>query len=328
MSKVSIIIPVYNAENTLTYCLESVFAQTYKDIELIFINDCSTDNSLEIISGFIKKHSSNSNFNCKIIHHKKNKGVAAARNTGLDHATGKYIYYIDSDDTIMPSALAVMIEVAEANDYDIVGCEWQLRFKENSRRMNQPDITSGVDAFLKMTGGILRWNLWLFLVKRSLYEENPFRFKEGMNMGEDMMMMGKLFLNAQSVHIIHEHFYNYYQTNQNSLTKDMSEKHILQVTENVKELERYVMIEKQLHYDKALHFLKLNIKLPLLTTGNPLNYQVWCNWFKESNDYIMQNKLLPLRTRLLQKMAAKKQFWIIDLYYNILFRFIYGFIYR
>ena len=221
---VSIIIPVYNAENTLNYCLESVFAQTYSDIEVIFIDDCSTDSSLEIISAFIKKHSSNSNFNCKIIQHDKNKGVAAARNTGLDHATGKYIYYIDSDDTIMPDALSTMIELAEENNYDIVGCEWQLRFEENSRRMRQPDISSGIDAFLKMTGGILRWNLWLFLVKRSLYENNAFRFTEGMNMGEDMMMMGKLFLNAKSVHIVHKPFYNYYQTNRNSLLQKICQK--------------------------------------------------------------------------------------------------------
>lgn len=328
MVKISIIIPVFNAEKTLFYCLSSVFAQTYEAIELIFIDDYSTDRSLDIISDFVKKHSSNSNFSCMIIKHRKNMGVAAARNTGLENATGEYIYYIDSDDTITSDALEKMAAIAKNKNCDIVGCEWLLTFKDNARQMKQPCASTGEDAFLKMTGGILRWNLWLFLVKRSLYEENNIRFIEGMNMGEDMMVMGKLFLNAKTIHIIHEPLYQYFQTNQNSLTKDFSKKHIEQVKENVKELENYTKTHKGLNCNEAFHFLKLNIKLPLLTSGNYANYKLWKEWFSESNTYIMKNKSLPLRTRLLQRIAAMNQFWIIDLYNKLIFRFIYGFIYK
>ncbi|MDO5523433.1 MAG: glycosyltransferase family 2 protein [Bacteroidia bacterium] len=325
---VSIIIPVYNAEKTLPYCLESIFKQTYRSVELLFIDDCCTDNSIEIINEYIGKRNKTVDFSIKIIRHEHNKGVAAARNTGLSHATGEFIYYVDSDDIVSENALELLISEATNNQADIVGCEWYLSYRQNSRYMKQPSVDNGDDAFKKMTGGLLRWNLWLFLVRRSLYENNQIRFIEGMNMGEDMMVMGKLFLCAEKVVMLHRPLYSYIQTNSGSLTKDNSENHMKQVSANVLELEQFVISTRGESYKKYIEFLKLNIKLPLLLSNDNLLHKRWQKWFPDSNNFILQNNMLPVRTRVLQWLAFKNQFWIVKLYYTFVFRFVYGVIYK
>lgn len=324
---ISVIVPVYNAEKNISVCLQSLFSQTCPLIELLFINDCCTDDSFTIIENFVADNA-DSPITTKIIAHEKNSGVAAARNSGLKHATGTYIYYVDADDRIDADALTKMAETAINTQADIVGLEWFIAYHTNERRMKQPDITSPDDAFKKMTSGILRWNLWLFLVKRSLYEENNIRFMEGQNMGEDMMVMGKLFLCAKTVCMIHHPFYHYVQTNENSLTKEVSIKHLAQVTKNVEELERYALLKQGDTAINQIHFLKLNIKLPLLITDNDKLHKHWLQMFPESNSFVMKNKLLPLRTRLLQWAASKRYFFVIKLYYKFVFKFVYGTLYK
>lgn len=325
---ISIIIPVFNAEKTISTCLNSLFAQTYNSLELLFVNDCCTDNSFEVIRKFIDSNSHKTGISAKIINLEKNRGVASARNTGLDNASGEYIYYVDSDDWMEPDLIEMLVKEAETKKSDIVGCEWFLTYKQNERYMKQASATSPDEAFRKMTGGVLRWNLWLFMTKRSLYEDNNIRFTEGQNMGEDMMVMGKLFLSASSVSIVHKPLYHYIQTNESSLTKDVSEKHLAQVTANLEELERFTFQKKGIEYATQIHFLKLNIKLPLLISDNDNMHRRWMQMFPESNKYIMQNRLLPLRTRLLQWFASKQNFAIVKLYYKFVFKFVYGKLYK
>lgn len=198
--------------------------------------------------------------------------------------------------------------------------------------MNQPAFYSPQDAIEKLMSGTMRWNLWLFLVKRELYENNHFRFLPGQNMGEDMTMMIKLFTVAKKVNFIDVPLYHYLQINTNSLTHTYSEKHIAEVTANVKDVEHFMMGSEShfSEFDKStwLSFLKLNIKLPLLISDKMENYERWIDWFPESNIYAFANKRLPQRTRFLQWMAAKRQFWFLKLYYQVVIKTMYGVIYR
>ena len=95
MPKISVIIPVYNVEKYLSRCLDSVCSQTFNDIEIICINDCSPDNSAEILQEYAEKDK-----RIRIINKEKNGGLSAARNSGFAVATGEYIYFLDSDDWI------------------------------------------------------------------------------------------------------------------------------------------------------------------------------------------------------------------------------------
>ena len=111
---ISIIIPVYNVSKYLRACLDSVINQTYKDLEIICINDGSTDDSLEILKEYANKD------NRIIIIDKKNAGVSAARNDGIDRAGGEYLFCIDSDDYIDNDYLETYVRAIEKEDYDIV----------------------------------------------------------------------------------------------------------------------------------------------------------------------------------------------------------------
>lgn len=324
---ISIIVPVYNAEAGLQRCLDSLERQTYRKLEVIFVNDCSTDGGMEMIA-YWAASSNVGDFRIQIVNHMQNRGVAAARNTGLSYVTGEYIYYVDADDYIEPDTLEKMVEAALQTGAEIVGCEWLLSFSKNERIMRQPDVACGLDLFKRMCYGVMRWNLWLFLVKSELYRANNICFIEKQNMGEDMMVMMKLALHTGKVVMLHQPFYHYVQTNVNSLTKSWSAEYRRQVTFNMEELERYTFTLYADNYQQELACLKLNIKLPLLVTGRKADYETWLHWFPEANPYIWHNKEIAWRTRLLQDVASRHWFLPLKMYYWIVIKLVYGIVYR
>lgn len=115
MPTISVIIPIYNVEKYISECLESIINQTFKDIEILCIDDCGRDNSIKIAQAYAKKDS-----RIKIIKHPSNKGLSAARNTGISHARGKYIAFIDSDDYAYPAFLEKAYDRIEKSKYESV----------------------------------------------------------------------------------------------------------------------------------------------------------------------------------------------------------------
>ena len=109
--KVSIIIPVYNVAPYIKRCLDSVVAQSFQDIECILVDDCGTDNSKEIVQQYIDNYQGQIQF--KFIHHEKNLGLSGARNTGIKVATGEWLYFLDSDDSIIPDCIAILLALQE-----------------------------------------------------------------------------------------------------------------------------------------------------------------------------------------------------------------------
>lgn len=323
---ISIIIPVYNASEVIHRCLESINRQTYRKLEILFVDDCCTDDTMDKLHNFLQQHVTDLQIKC--IHHKRNRGVAAARNTGLDNATGEYIYYLDADDFMEDNAIELMYREAERCQADITGCEWYLSFQKDERHMIQADANNGDELFVKMARGVIRWNLWLFLVRRSLYEQNTIRFMEGMNMGEDMMVMMKLALCSGKIVIMHTPLYHYVQTKSDSLTKTWAEGYQRQIEANVNEVENYIINRNDTCLKKEIDYLKLNIKLPLLISLSSSDYEKWQKWFPEANVSIMENKDLSLRIRLLQLAASKHWYWLVKLYNFMVIKFVYGVLYR
>ena len=146
-------------------------------------------------------------------------------------------------------------------------------------------------------------------------------------MGEDLMLMGKLFHSASSVSIIHLPLYTYVRSDQ-QITNVYRPEHWVQVEANVRELESYLATHASGQELELLHFLKLNLKLPLLISTRCEDFQRWTVMYPESNEYILKNKSLPFRTKLLQYMAAKKQFWFVILYNKVIMRWLYKVLYR
>lgn len=324
---VSIIIPVYRAAETLPACLAQLKAQTYRPLQLIFIDDCSPDDGL----AYLEQERSGleaSGIEVTTLHHEVNRGVAVARNTGLDAARGEYIYSVDADDLLQPSAIEALVRVAEEYQADIVGCEYLLQEGTSLRPIMQPDVKTGCEAFAQICYGRMKWNLWLYLLRRNLIEQIPaLRFLPCENMGEDLMFMGKLLQRAGRVAIVHQPFYTYVRS-ASQITSTYRPEHWKQVQTNVQELERYLAQQTSQESLELLHYLKLNLKLPLLLSHNARDYERWTRMYPESNEYILKNRHLPLRTKLLQWMASRGQFWFVRLYHKVVMQWLYKVLYR
>ncbi len=327
---VSVIIPMYKVANFLPQCLSQIKAQTYKHLELIFVDDCSPDNASEII----QEHQAELEalgMQVVLIRHAHNQGVASARNTALDVAKGEFIYSLDADDFIEANTLELMIQSAKQEQADIVGCECTLRYDKSERHLPQVDVRTGKEAFEKMCKGVFKWNLWLFLFRRELLgkaEGEALRFLPQRNMGEDMLMMGRLFLMAERIHIIHKPLYHYVKTNEEAQTSEYSPLQWQNVKDNLKALEGFITQRKDKEELRLINFLKLNLKLPLIISTKASDYQHWSECYPEANAYIMQNDVLALRTKLLQKLAQYKQWWLVRLYNLIVMQWLYKLLYK
>ena len=322
--KFSVVIPVYNAEKTLAMSLESLQAQTFRDFEVVFVDDCSTDESPVIMRRFLEE----SGLPGRIIRQEKNGGVAATRNRGLAEAEGEYLCFLDADDRMEKNALEKAVSAA-AGGADIVGWDWTLGFAKNGRYMRQADYDSPLQALKNLMGGTMRWNLWLFALKRSFVQSAGLRFIPGANMGEDMQFMIRACCQAGSVVQVHDSLYCYNAVSTTSLSRQFSDERRREISENLSLALEGV---RNSPYAGELapyeNHLKLFLKLPLLIGTDRRLYEIWYDWFPEANACAMKNKALPLRTRLLQQAAARRMWLIVKGYYILVYRLIYGLIYR
>lgn len=327
MMQVSVIVPIYKVERFIRSCAESLMAQTMRDgIEFIFVDDCSPDGSMAVLAEVLKNYSER--VSCvKIVTHKKNFGLPSARNTGLRHATGKYIFHCDGDDFLEYDALEQMVSVAEREKADIVWCDWYLSFEQRERYMRQPKYDTADEAVCGMLRGRMKYNVWNKLVRRSLYEENGISFPDGHGMGEDMTMI-RLFACASQVACLPKALYHYVKTNGEAFTNSFSEKNLIDIRHNVDATINFLMQKCGAQFNGDIASFKLSVKYPFLITSNRGMFDLWREWYPEANAYICKTPDIPLRSRILQYAAWKGQFWVVWLHYQLIYRFVYGFIYK
>jgi glycosyltransferase involved in cell wall biosynthesis len=216
---VSIIIPIYNVEQNIERCARSLFEQTFKKMEFVFVNDCSPDNSIHILEKVIDEYPERKD-QVTILHHEINKGVAAARNTGLDNAIGEYFLQVDSDDWLETTMVEELYSKAKANDSDIVWSDFYVDFPDDSaitinRKQNVPE--KATLCIIEILSGFLHAGLWNKLLKRSLCITNNIRFPEGVNLCEDLVFIILYLLKAERITYIQKAFYHYVQ-NPDSIT--------------------------------------------------------------------------------------------------------------
>lgn len=214
--KVSIIIPVYNVSDYVERCLNSVMAQTYTDLECIIVDDCTPDDSVEKCERLIAKYNGPIEF--KILHHEYNRGLSAARNTGTDAATGKFIYYLDSDDEITPdcfSLLAAQIELHPAVELVQGGVKsipydpwFDLSYYQHPGFIDSNDWIRY--NFFK-SGEELPVMAWNKLIRKDFIETNHLSFKEGI-IHEDELWTLQLVKKLSRIAIIKQATYLYYRT--------------------------------------------------------------------------------------------------------------------
>lgn len=326
--KVSVIIPVYKVEDQIKKCVQSLFSQSLEAVEFIFVDDASPDKSIAIIHDCLKDYPHQTN-QTKFLRHPQNKGLPAARNTGMQEAVGEFIFHCDSDDFLDQTALEDMYNTAKQSDSDIVWCDWYLSFEQNERYMKQPSYSTPMETLKGTLGGALKYNVWNKLIKRSLYEDNHISFPEGYSMGEDMTMI-KLIACAQKVCYLPHAYYHYRKVNADSFTntKKNQSKLALQISHNVDDVISFLIKKYGDTLNKEIAFFKLNVKFPLLITSDVASYEQWLNLYPEANQYIKENNFVSKRTRILQKLAENKIFWLLKLHYYVCYKLVYGVLYR
>lgn len=327
MIKVSVIIPIYGVERFIERCAESLMHQSLEEVEFIFINDATKDQSMAVLDKVIKRYPQKKDY-CQIITHEINKGLPAARNTGLTVAKGEYIFHCDSDDFVEPDMLECLYHEAITQKADIVWCDWFLSYQTSERYMKQPSYATSLEALKAMMGGAMKYNVWNKLAKRQLYTENHITFPDGYGMGEDMTTM-MLFAHAKRVTYLPKAFYHYVQTNTTSFCQTYSERHLNDLKFNINRITTFIHHKYGNSLDTELGFLKLEAKFPfLISDGSNGRYNLWKSWYPEANRFILRNKHISTRSRLLQWLAAREQFWAVKLYHFIFMKVIYNMLYR
>jgi len=315
---VSVIIPFYNVSPFIERCAYSLMEQTYQDVEFIFVDDASPDESRHILEQVIRRFPER---DVKILSHAVNKGLPAARNTGLQQAKGEYIYHCDSDDWLETDMLEKMIETAVSRNADFVYCDFLLESNNGTHYMGNPSFTDPEEMIkVGFLAGLMKYNVWNKLVSRALYD--TLFFPEGHGMGEDMTMILVAMRAKQTAHLA-EGLYHYNKLNANAFSNTFSERHLIDIKFNTSRTLQVLQEWPVSDTDVYAHFFKLNIKLPFLFSQDKNQYKLWEEWFPESNPYILKNKYLPFRTRIIQWVAAKGLFGIVNLYVQFVNRIYY-----
>lgn len=229
--KVSIIIPIYNVEEYIIRCLQSVTDMQTSDseIECILVDDCGTDKSMQLATSYIAEYKGNIEF--KILHHDKNRGLSAARNTGTYSATGDYLYYLDSDDSLTPKCLNILLDkVKKYPQVDMVQGYYDVSeniYKPlNASVRNVDDYISGNENIRKIYYGrkdYLPTTAWNKLVSKSLVVDNDIYFKEGL-LYEDNHWVYFLSKKIKSIALVNQTTYIHYVTPNSIMSQKTNDK--------------------------------------------------------------------------------------------------------
>ena len=219
---VSIIVPIYNAENYLRRCLDSIVAQTFKDFEAILVDDGSADGSGALCDEFAAK-----DVRFKVVH-QENSGVSVARQTGMDVAQGKYVIHADSDDWVEKDWITQLVEKIEENDADIAICDFDKILRNKTIHFYEdPFSDNQTDMIQKLLSGKLWGTSYNKLVRRELFAKYDIRFIPSMCMWEDLYVSCRLLMNPLKIAYVPKILYHYdFSLNSSSLCKRFDEQRI------------------------------------------------------------------------------------------------------
>ena len=218
MAEFSIIVPVYNVEKEIKKCLDSIKNQTYGDFEVLCVDDCGKDSSMDIVREYEQKDN-----RFKILTHEHNRGVSAARNTGLDNASGEYTMFVDSDDWLETNALEIIKNnfdksKSEVIVFNIYNCypdgKKEINDTTNFKKANQTQVLLTENNLNTFIGVV-----WNRAYKTSLINDNHIRFPEGMII-EDSDFTFKISMHLKSVFLIDDVLYNYLRNREGSYTTE------------------------------------------------------------------------------------------------------------
>jgi glycosyltransferase involved in cell wall biosynthesis len=302
MIKISVVIPVYNTEKYLKECLESVLNQSLKGIEIICINDGSTDNSLKILESYSKNDS-----RIKIIN-QKNMGLSEARNSGIKIARGKYIHFLDSDDFYTNNdTLSILYKTIEKKELDILFFDIVLYYeksnielKQRSNNLEENKIYSGQEILINyIENENVASSSWSKLFRRKLLEESNMLYQKDIYF-EDGEFLIRILSKVQKIEVIKENLITI-RERENSITSSFKKEYISSIVTIFQTIDKIKNIE-----DYKKEFYKLGmvcylLKLYLKSNIRNIEYE------KEIRKLIKSNINLRLKSFLKIKSSIKRK---------------------
>ena len=218
--KVSVIVPVYGVEHYIERCARSLFSQTFRSVEFIFVNDCTKDGSMNVLSDVRKEYPE---ADIKVINLERNMGLPQARRAGVEQATGDYILHVDSDDWIEPDMLEILYERAVDTGADMVCCDWSEEYEDHDEVFSHYEASRDTyyDTILALETDAYVWSR---LTKREAY--NGLEFPT-CNMFEDFVITSQLVANCHTIEFVHTPLYHYRRSNASSIRSSADTRKIL-----------------------------------------------------------------------------------------------------
>ena len=258
MSRITIIVPCYNAQNYLHRCIDSILTQNYIDFELLLVDDGSTDNSATICDEFAK-------YDKRVrVFHKKNGGVSLARNLGLDNSLGEYIMFVDSDDYMLPGMLEVMLSTLESKKADLVVCGTTETGGGYWRPIADVDysINQLKENFVSLLHTELLSPPWNKIYKKEIIGSN--RFCEDISFGEDLLFNIQYLEKCENISLIKESPFYHEKENENSLVVKFNRNRLLDIEKVWVVVDRFSE-DKEGLYSKYLRDLTVYVRQLLKT---------------------------------------------------------------
>lgn len=328
----SLIVPIYNTENFLKECIKSIMNQTFKDFQLILVNDGSTDNSPIICDEYKKLYKGK----IEVIH-KKNEGQLATRLKGLELAKGEYIYFVDSDDTIEPNLLSDVYSIINKYNTDIVLFNWQFIDKEGNYVSN--DLSIFQEGFIekeKIIKEIIKSqylnSLCIKVCKKDLFVydfdySNLFYIKRG----EDLIQSLNVLFKANSFYYLNKSYYNY-RLNPDSVTRNFNKLELKSIIDVNNYIYKYLCKSEYYNSDlkKSYYRLYFNTvweKLFLYYTKIAFKNQNYIEDFNYlySNSFKIKHWLRHISLPILKKIGILLFFWkhwpVLHVYYYLVYIF-------
>ena len=301
---ISVIIAVYNVASYLERCCVTLFEQTLNHIEYIFIDDASTDNSIEILENCIKKYPDRAQY-VKIIKHKKNLGIGRTRQEGVNNSEGEYIIHCDPDDWIDLDLYETLYNQAKKDDADVVICRIKRHSKENTETIHSyKNIIETKGILYALAHKIIIGGLWDKLIRTNICKENYF-FTE-LNFLEDIFMHIDIFQKERKISFINNKFYHYFQREGSLIHRPVNIESIRKLPLAIKKFETLILSNKNPDISKLYpHFINMRImERAYFSQSRNISNKEFRHMFGKIGKYIWMSNY-PLKYKILIFMASK-----------------------
>ena len=290
--QVSILVSVYCVEHFIGRCARSLFEQTYSNLEYIFVDDASVDNSIGELERVIKEYPEKKSA-VKIIRHEVNKGLAATRNTAFDNARGEFVCVVDADDWMEPDGIERLVTEQVATGADVVWGKALMHTEQGVQELSEPrykDLMEWRMCYFRFTEGLVMVN-WRRIIRRRLLEDYHIRHEEGLQIGNDKQLMPLIAYYADSFSSIDAIVYHYERRNPTSRTYKSShgEYDLFAHTREVESMRRVIrfLSDKEPVYLETAQFAKLEklsrYRTEALQNASREGFEIMVNYIMETS---------------------------------------------